>query len=124
MQYDFGLRSIVRLLRMLSSLKTSSPVESEQVLVVRALRDLNLPQLVDRDQPLFLSLVNDFFPGVVLDRTSHPTLEETLATQVDAAGLVNHSPWTSKLIQVNITSNSIQTSQSRHNTNSIATITN
>ena len=99
-QYNFGLRSVIQLLRVLSSLKRSSPVESEQVLVLQAVRDVILSQLADRDEPLFLSLVNNVFPGIVLDKTCHPGLEEVLAKELDAACLVNHSPWTFKLMQV------------------------
>lgn len=99
-QYDFGLRGIIYLLRVLGPMKRSEPSESEQVLVVRALRDVNLAQLVDRDEPLFLSFVNDLFPGIIPDKTCHPQLEEALAKQLDSFGLVNHAPWTFKLTQV------------------------
>jgi len=99
-QYDFGLRGIVQLLRVLSSMKRAEPVESEQVLVVKAVRDMNLAQLVDRDEPLFLSYVNDLFPGIILEKTFHLQLEEALAKELEATCLVNHSPWTFKLMQV------------------------
>jgi len=99
-QYDFGLRGIIHLLRVLSPMKRAEPVESEQTLVVTALRDVNLAQLVDRDEPIFLSFVSDLFPGIILEKTSHPKLEETLAKALDAACLINHSPWTFKLMQV------------------------
>jgi len=112
-QYDFGVRSVVRLLRVLASTKRSSAAESEQVLVVQALRDLNVGQLADRDEPLFLSLVNDLFPGIVLDTTRHPGLEAALTRQLDAAGLVNHPPWTFKLMQVIFTVNDNSSSSSK-----------
>lgn len=81
-------------------MKRAEPVESEQTLVVRALHDVNLAQLVDRDEPIFLSFVSDLFPGIILEKTSHPKLEEALAKELDAACLINHSPWTFKLMQV------------------------
>jgi len=99
-QYDFGLRGIVQLLRVLRPMKRAEPSESEQVLVVRAVRDVNLAQLVDRDEPLFLSFVNDLFPGIIPDKTCHLQLEEALAKELDAACLVNHAPWAFKLMQV------------------------
>jgi len=99
-QYDFGVRGIIRLLRVLRTLKTAEPVESEHVLVVRALRDVNLAQLVDRDEPLYLSFVSDLFSGIILDKTTYPGIEESLTKELEAACLVDHSPWTFKLMQV------------------------
>jgi len=37
---------------------------SEHLVLMRALRDMNLPKFVYDDVPLFLGLVNDLFPGV------------------------------------------------------------
>ena len=100
-RYDFGLRSIVQLLRALGSMKSATSTdESEQTLVLRAVRELHLAQLVGRDEPLFLSFVNDLFPGIILAKTCQPGMEEALAKELEAAGLMNHSPWTFKLTQV------------------------
>jgi len=87
-------------------MKKAEPVESEQVLVMSAVRDVNLAQLVDRDEAIFLSFVNDLFPGIILEKTSHPQLEETLAKELEATCLVNYSPWTFKLMQVIRSTNS------------------
>jgi len=99
-QYDFGLRNVYQLLRVLSTMKMESPFEAEQRLVVQAVRDVNLPQLSDRDEALFLSFVSDLFPGIILEKHFHPQLEQALAKELEAACLVNHSPWTFKLMQV------------------------
>jgi len=57
----------------------------------------------DEDEPLFLSLVTDLFPNQVLEKTSYPELEEAITSQVEAEGLIYHSPWVLKLIQVHYT---------------------
>lgn len=61
-----------------------------------------LVNLIDEDEPLFLSLVTDLFPNQVLEKTAYPELEEAIESQVEADGLIYHSPWVLKLIQVNI----------------------
>jgi hypothetical protein len=61
--YDFGLRALKSVLVMAGSLKRGAPSMSEQLVLMRALRDMNLPKFVFDDVPLFLGLINDLFPG-------------------------------------------------------------
>ena len=68
--YDFGLRALKSVLVMAGSLKRSSPDMSEALVLMRALRDMNLPKFVYDDVPLFLGLINDLFPGENSSSTS------------------------------------------------------
>uniref|UniRef100_A0AAY5K1P1 AAA+ ATPase domain-containing protein n=1 Tax=Esox lucius TaxID=8010 RepID=A0AAY5K1P1_ESOLU len=80
--YDFGLRALKSVLVMAGELKRGSPNLSEDVVLMRALRDMNLPKFVFEDVPLFLGLISDLFPGLDCPRVRYPNfndaVEETL----------------------------------------------
>ncbi|KAF6207541.1 hypothetical protein GE061_015988 [Apolygus lucorum] len=64
--YDFGMRAVKSVLVMAGSLKRQNPDKKEDVVLIRALKDSNLPKFLADDVILFWGILGDLFPGVVL----------------------------------------------------------
>ncbi|KAK3539191.1 hypothetical protein QTP86_029601 [Hemibagrus guttatus] len=78
--YDFGLRALKSVLVMAGELKRGSPELNEDVVLMRALRDMNLPKFVFEDVPLFLGLISDLFPGLDCPRVRYPNFNDAVET--------------------------------------------
>jgi dynein heavy chain len=74
--YDFGLRALKSVLVMAGSLKREYSELGEDLVLMRALRDMNMPKFVFEDVPLFQGLINDLFPGIQLERVGYEDLKE------------------------------------------------
>jgi dynein heavy chain len=99
--YDWGLRNILSVLRTAGGTKRINLEQSEEYLMYQTLRDMNLSKLVAQDVPLFLSLLADLFPSCSPpDKGEYPNVMTALRKNVEAAGLVNHENWISKVIQL------------------------
>jgi dynein heavy chain len=72
--YDFGLRALKSVLVMAGSLKRQYSEMPEEIVLMRALRDMNMPKFVFDDVPLFSGLIADLFPGIKADRVGNESL--------------------------------------------------
>jgi len=73
--YDFKLRALKSVLVMAGDLKRGSPDLPEDMVLMRALRDMNMPKFVKPDVPLFQGLLQDLFPGLDCPRVGHAQLK-------------------------------------------------
>ncbi|CEL98551.1 unnamed protein product [Vitrella brassicaformis CCMP3155] len=98
--YDFGLRAIRSVLNRAGSLKRADPDLPEQELLMRAIRDMNVPKFVAEDLPLFEALLSDLFPGLELPEPEYGKLQEAIEAVLDEMGLQKVPQIIKKTIQV------------------------
>lgn len=78
MHYDWGLRAVKSVLRQAGKLKRSDPLMDEDPLLMRALRDFNMPKITTDDKPIFLGLIGDLFPKMEAVLKTDPDLKKAV----------------------------------------------
>lgn len=104
--YDFGLRNILSVLRTAGNIKRAEPAgTSEEMIMARTLRDMNLSKLVAQDIPLFESLLRDIFPNQLnIPKKVYKDIEKACRDVIDRDNLVDTPQWFLKIIQLYETS--------------------
>ncbi|XP_075852592.1 dynein axonemal heavy chain 10 [Microcebus murinus] len=108
--YDFGLRALKSVLVMAGELKRGSSDLREDVVLMRALRDMNLPKFVFEDVPLFLGLISDLFPGLDCPRVRYPDFNDAVEHVLEENGYVVLPVQVDKVVQM------FETMLTRHTT--------
>ncbi|XP_041585454.1 dynein heavy chain 10, axonemal isoform X1 [Vulpes lagopus] len=108
--YDFGLRALKSVLVMAGELKRGSSDLREDVVLMRALRDMNLPKFVFEDVPLFLGLISDLFPGLDCSRVRYPNFNDAVEQVLEENGYIVLPVQVDKVVQM------FETMLTRHTT--------
>ncbi|GMH50243.1 hypothetical protein TrRE_jg3287 [Triparma retinervis] len=98
--YDYGLRNLKAVLNMAGSLKRADASVNEESILMRALRDMNLPKFIEDDLVLFRLLLGDLFPGLELPTSEYGSLQKALERDLDRNGLQKHPFLIGKIIQL------------------------
>lgn len=69
---------------MAGQLKRSYSDMLEDIVLMRALRDMNMPKFVFDDVPLFIGLINDLFPGLTAERVGYEDLKDRIREDLEA----------------------------------------
>lgn len=98
--YDFGMRGIKSVLVMAGNIKRSSPDLKEDLILIRAMRDSNIPKFIKEDLPLFNALVQDLFPGIQIEDSRNATLMEQLPHSIHAMKLKVEDTQVKKVLEL------------------------
>ena len=82
--YDFGMRALKSILVMAGDLKRSQPDVHEDLTLIIACNDSNIPKFVSDDIPLFKGIMSDLFPGVEIPKRNYDELLDALTTVMDS----------------------------------------
>ncbi len=96
--YDWGLRAIKSVLVVAGSFKRAEPHLPEQGLLMRALRDFNIPKIVADDNDIFFGLLGDLFPGVDVPRKRDMRFEGLVNDAARDLGLHNDPDFILKIV--------------------------
>ncbi|CAH6779586.1 Dnah11 [Phodopus roborovskii] len=98
--YDWGLRAIKSVLVVAGSLKRGDRNRAEDQVLMRALRDFNMPKIVTDDVPVFLGLVADLFPALDVPRQKKPHFEQMVRRSTLELRLQPEESFTLKVVQL------------------------
>ena len=98
--YDFGMRAVKSVLVMAGSLKRSNPSLNEDAVLIRAMRDSNVPKFLKDDLPLFSAIVQDLFPSIEITESDYGELQTQIEESIESFGLQQHPVFLLKCIQL------------------------
>jgi dynein heavy chain len=85
--YDFGMRAVKSVLVMAGALRRLDSNTPENIVLIRAMRDSNVPKFLEHDLPLFEGIVKDLFPGVDVPFIDYGSLKVSIENQLRVAKL-------------------------------------
>jgi dynein heavy chain len=98
--YDWGLRAIKSVLVVAGSFKRAEPSQSELAILLRALRDFNIPKIVAEDTDIFAGLLSDLFPGINVPRNRDMRFEKVIEKAVEDAKFHPDPEFILKVVQL------------------------
>uniref|UniRef100_F6SMV4 Dynein axonemal heavy chain 9 n=1 Tax=Equus caballus TaxID=9796 RepID=F6SMV4_HORSE len=98
--YDWGLRAIKSVLVVAGSLKRGDPDRPEDQVLMRSLRDFNIPKIVTDDMPVFMGLIGDLFPTLDVPRRRDPNFEALVRKAVVDLKLQAEDNFVLKVVQL------------------------
>ena len=98
--YDYGMRAVKSVLDSAGILKLKYPNENEEEIILRAIKDTNVPKFLSDDVRLFNDILIDLFPGVSLKPLTYELFDKALLNNFELMHLECNEVFREKIMQV------------------------
>ena len=85
--YDYGMRQVKSVLVMAGGQKRGNPEMHENISLIRAMQEANVPRFLADDLPLFNGIISDLYPNLEIPPVDYGGLQTAVESAVAAAGL-------------------------------------
>ena len=94
------MRAVRSVINAAGLLKSAEPDMDEEQLLLRALRDVNVPKFLKDDLPLFENIIQDLFPGVEKPKIDYGKLIDSVVSNAKKLRLQPCKPFLEKVMQL------------------------
>lgn len=98
--YDFGMRAVKTVITVAGNLIRQMPDGDERQIVLRSLRDVNVPKFLADDLLLFNGIISDLFPRVDIPVVDYGIMETSIRNQLIKRGYDDLYTFIFKIIQL------------------------
>ncbi|XP_032988956.1 dynein axonemal heavy chain 1 isoform X1 [Rhinolophus ferrumequinum] len=98
--YDFGMRAVKTVISAAGNLKRENPSMDEELICLRAIRDVNVPKFLQEDLKLFSGIVSDLFPTIKDEDADYGLLDKAIRRACENNNLKDVDGFLTKCIQL------------------------
>ncbi|XP_063674391.1 dynein axonemal heavy chain 1-like isoform X3 [Bolinopsis microptera] len=98
--YDFGMRAVKTVISAAANLKRDLQDTSEELICLRAIRDVNVPKFLQDDLKLFNGIVSDLFPKIKQEAIDYGDLDTSIKKTCAKKNLLAVDGFMNKCIQL------------------------
>jgi dynein heavy chain len=98
--YDFGMRAVNTVIQTAGNLRMNQPDMSESLIVLRAIKDVNVPKFLEGDLRLFNDIILDLFPNVEEKQLDYTKLKAMMKQCAEERKLQMFQQFEEKMIQL------------------------